>query len=75
MAELEWIESRFQKFCYLYAQATGNLAGVAYREYLELGTEVDPKEIAQLAAEVALAGLDEIEFWRDRVGVAPPQDG
>lgn len=61
MTELQWIESRFQRFAYLYAQAFGNLAGEAYRLYRETGQAIDHKQIAQHSAQLAEAGLLELE--------------
>lgn len=77
MTELSWIESRFQRFCYLYAQAFGNLAAVALAKHLESGRGIQPKQIAQLSAEMAIAGLEEIELWEERIKggqVAHPTD-
>lgn len=75
MPELQWIESRFQKFCYLYAQAFGNLSGEAYRKFLTYGEEIDHKQIAQQSAQLAEAGLLEIERYRNELFDELPTDG
>ncbi len=72
MTELQWIESRYQRFCYLYAQAFGNLAAVAYQDYLKSGQMISPKQIAQRSGQLAIAGLEEIELWEERLRSPQP---